>query len=76
MAFFRSEYREDGPRGERIQVTSYNIDAIVQQVSKLTGVSPEGVSSVLEANQSFSLFQAGLIQTVKENIKQENSTGC
>ena len=75
MAFFRSEYGEDGPNGERIQVMAYNIDAIVQQVSKLTGSPMERVASILESNQSFSLFQSGLIRAVREDIEKENSTG-
>ena len=75
MAFFRSEYGETGPNGERIQVMAYNIDAIVQQVSQLTGASIECVASVLEKRDSFSFFNAGLIRAVKEKIKRENSTG-
>ncbi|MBM6887633.1 hypothetical protein [Pseudoflavonifractor phocaeensis] len=75
MAFFRSEYGEAGPNGERIQGMAYNIDAIVQQVSSLTGASMERVASALERNQSFSLFQDGLIRAVREDIEKENSAG-
>ena len=75
MAFFRSEYCEDGPNRERIQVMAYNIDAIVQQVSSLTGAPMERVASVLERNQSFSLFQDGLMRAVQQDIEKENSTG-
>lgn len=75
MAFFRSEYREDGPNGERIQVMGYNIDAVVCQVSTLTGVPMDRVASVLENCQSFSLFQSGIIKAVQEDIEKENSTG-
>ena len=75
MAFFRSEYREDGPNGERIQVMGYNIDAVVRQVSTLTGVPMERVASVLEKHESFSLFQSGLIKAVQEDIERESSTG-
>lgn len=75
MAFFRSEYGEDGPNGERIRVMAYNIDAIVQQVSSLTGAPMERVASVLERSQSFSLFQDGLMRAVQQDIEKENSTG-
>ena len=75
MAFFRSEYCEDGPNGERIQVMAYNIDAIVQQVSQLTGAPVESVAAVLEKYESFSLFQDGLVRAVREGIEKENSAG-
>lgn len=72
---FRSEYGETGPNGECIQVMAYNIDAIVQQVSSLTGAPMERVASALERNQSFALFQDGLIRAVQQDIEKENSTG-
>lgn len=75
MAFFRSEYCEDGPNGERIQVMDYNIDAIVQQVSSLTGAPMERVAIALDKYESFSLFQDGLIRSVREDIEKENSAG-
>lgn len=53
----------------------YNIDAIVQQVSMITGAPMERVASVLENHQSFSLFQDGLIRAVQRDIEKENSTG-
>lgn len=54
---------------------AYNIDAIVQQVSRLPGAPMERVASVLETHQSFSLFQDGLIRAVEKEIREENSTG-
>lgn len=74
MGFFRTEYGETGPNGEHIQVMAYNIDAIVQQVSNLTGALMERVASVLERKQSFSLFQDGLMRAVQQDIEKENST--
>lgn len=73
MAFFRSEYCEDGPHGEKIKVMAYNIDAIVQQVSQLTGAPMECVAATLEKYESFSLFQDGLVRAVREDIEKENS---
>ena len=52
---------------------AYNIDAIVQQVSRLPGAPMERVASVLETHQSFSLFQDGLIRAVEKEIREENS---